>query len=147
MRHEGWTQAEMCRQISGLKPARVSKTLRWLDELPAQYHDKVGRGDGLIPEKGAYMICDFPPEERGELCELFIAGKLTVEGLEARRKRLKGASREKRKPVKLKFGGVAATVSGNVAEALRGFIAKANEALKEMERKGWGDDFLPGLMK
>src|SRR5262249_28120535 len=66
MRREGWTAAEMCRRIPGLKPPRVAKTLKWLENLPAEYHDKVGEGDGLIPERGAYTICSFPPEFRKE---------------------------------------------------------------------------------
>ena len=82
MRQKGWNQADLW-QHPGLKAVSVSKALKWLENLPGEYHDKVGRGEGLIPGKGAYLICDFPAEQRKELCEQFIAGHMTVEVLEA----------------------------------------------------------------
>lgn len=113
LRREGWTQAEMCRQIPGLKQARVSKTLKWLEKLVPELHDKVGEGDGLIPERGAYKLCDFARDMQLELGLKMTQGLLTVEALEQLHAQKLSDKPPRQKPVKVK-------VTDDVQAVLRG---------------------------
>lgn len=51
------------------------------------------------------------------------------------------------KPLKLKCGGVTATVTGNTVESLKAFIGKAGEALKKLEKDNLPPEFLGVLMQ
>jgi ParB-like chromosome segregation protein Spo0J len=146
MRKEGWTQAEMCRHIPGLKPARVCKTLKWLENLPPEFHDKVAEGDGLIPERGAYTICDFPLEERKDLCEKFIAGRMTVELLDTLRQKRKGTT-PKAKPLKLRLDGVQMVASNATLEGLQAFGERLVAAVKRLVKDGDTIEYLPSRLK
>jgi ParB-like chromosome segregation protein Spo0J len=146
MRKHGWTQAEMCRQIPGLKPARVCKTLKWLEELPPEFHDRVGEGDGLIPERGAYTICGFPLEERRELCEKFIAGLMTLDILDGRRKKNKG-EKAKSKPLKLKLDGVQMVANNPTLDGIEVFAKRILAGVQKLKKDGDGIEFLQGRLK
>lgn len=131
LRDEGWSQAEMCRQIPGLRPPAVCKTLKWLDNLPAQFHDKVGDGEHLIPERGAYEICDFPEDQRVELCQKFIDGLLNLDQLNVKRKALKGERKSIPKPGKVKTDGALVQFPGDWTwERFIEFVKRLMEAGK-----------------
>lgn len=146
MRLEGWSQAEMCRQIPGLMPGKVCKTLKWLAVLPSEFHQRVGNGDGLIPERGAYLICEFPEAERGELCEKFIAGRMTVEHLEDARRRRTGKQRRTR-PVKLRSNGVQVVATDATLEGLQAFGERLLAAVRKCMKDGDGVELLPSRLK
>jgi hypothetical protein len=147
MRSHGWSQADLCRHVPNLSRPTLCRALKWLREIPEEYRSKIAsRMDGMIPPKGAYLVTLFPVEERKELCEKFIKGLMTVELLEDIRKRRNGG-KPKAKALKLTFGGVVMTIKGNPVEALRALHAKLSDVLKRLDKEGWGDDFLPGLMR
>jgi len=148
MRQEGWTQALMCRNIPGLKPSRVCKTLKWLEDLPEQYHDKVGEGDGFIPERGAYTVCDFPAEQRADLCEKFCSGLMTVDLLEKLRDKIKGdVKNAKAKPLKLKCDGVQMVISNPTLNGIQAFAEKLMAAIRKLTKDNDSIDFLGQRLK
>lgn len=112
MQAMGWNSAQMCRKLF-LNPATVSKALKWLERLLPQYHDKVGEaGKGMIPERAAYVLADFPPARQEELAEKIMAELLTVEALEAIK--LGTASKPKAaRPTKAKCNGASVVLPGD----------------------------------
>jgi ParB family chromosome partitioning protein len=84
--------------------------------------------------------------------QLHLAGKvkdglLKRDAVEARVSAILNKAPRPAKPLRLTFGGVAMTIKGNGVEALRALHAKLAEVLRKIEREGWGDDFLRGLMR
>jgi ParB family chromosome partitioning protein len=74
-------------------------------------------------------------------------GLLKRDAVEARVSAVLNKSPRPAKPLKLAFGGVAMTIKGNAVAALKALQAKLSEVLKKIDREGWGDEFLHGLLK
>ncbi|WP_020474157.1 ParB/RepB/Spo0J family partition protein [Zavarzinella formosa] len=129
LRAENWTQAQLCFEY-GIKAPRVSKALKWLENLIVELHAKVGEGDGMIPERAAYTLADLSSDAQRETAKRIVAGLLTVEALEAEVAREKARSaKAKPKPKKLKDGPLSLVFPGDwatekIVEALTAIIRK-----------------------
>jgi ParB-like chromosome segregation protein Spo0J len=142
----GWTPAVMCRQIPGLKPARLSKALKWLDKLLPEFHDKVGEGEGMIAERGAYTLADYDAVRQKELGEKMIAGLLTVEALEDMRAREKGGVKHQ-KPLKVKTNGIELVAKHPTIESILKFAEDLVSGCKKLLKDGDGVEYLPSRVK
>jgi hypothetical protein len=147
MRENSWSQAEMCRQIPGLGAARVCKTLKWLDKLIEQFKAKVGEGDGFIPERSAYRLCDWPAERQEELGKKIMDGLMTVEALENLHAKEFGKKPPKAKTVKVKLPGLVLMISVAEAAALLALLGQLDAALKQAQKLKLPLTCLPQLLR
>ncbi len=131
----------------GMSASRLSKAMgikEWL--APALRPDVEA---GLIPFSVAAALArlreNIPLQL--ELAERVKAGLLKRDSVEARVSAALNKGPRPAKPLKLAFGGVAMTIRGNGVEALRSLNARLSDVLRKVEREGWGDDMLRGLLK
>ncbi|HEU5458580.1 MAG TPA: ParB/RepB/Spo0J family partition protein [Terracidiphilus sp.] len=146
----GCSQAEAGRLLGVENSSDVTKLLSVLKRIPPDLLDKIGEGDGKLPFSSAYKLTQLSDEGRiRELADKAMKGLLCRDRLvDAVDRILHGAKRQKKpKPLKLAFGNITLIVKGNAVQELRALHTKLADVLKKIEREGWGDDFLPGLMK
>ena len=135
MAANNWTAAELCRNVSKLKESRVAKLLAMKDLSP-EVQDLVR--SGRLRARAAYAISRISDTAvQLELAMMVVEGRLSVQGVESRVKRLLG-KRERTKTTKIKFGNVVTTVKGNVLDELDAFVAKAAEVIKKIKRGDYG---------
>lgn len=117
MKEQGLTLSQFCRKY-GLKLPTVYRRVAWLQLVPEDLWGKVGEGDGLIPERCAYALKNYPEEERRAKCELVMKGMLTAEAMEGKGK--------KRKPKqdKIEVEGVMVAYPAGMANALLAEVLK-----------------------
>lgn len=144
MRLNNWSQAELARAIY-VCPAQVAKTLAISTKLCPEAQELVAAGN-LVP-RAAYAISRLPLQQQADLASKAASLPMAAEVVESKVAALLGNRTGRTKPLKLSFGGVAMTIKGNGVDALRALHAKLAEVLKKLEREGWGDDLLPGLLK
>jgi len=142
-------------QLLGLLPPETTRLLKVVNYFPADLHPLIGEEEeGCVPVTTAYHLARLMEKTKDEAKVRELTDRV-VKGLLSRDDAVKTVGRllnpdggnGKKATVKLAFGGVAMTIKGNAVEALRGLHAKLAEVLRKIEREGWGDDFLPGLMR
>jgi ParB family chromosome partitioning protein len=131
----------------GISPSKLSKAMG-INEWLAQ----VLRPDveaGLIPFSVAAALARLRENVamQVELGAKVKEGLLKRDAVDVRVSAILHKGPRPAKARKLAFGAVTMSVKGNAVEALRALHAKLTDVLKKIEREGWGDDFLPGLMK
>ncbi len=147
MQLNDWTQVQLAQHV-GRSPSFVSKLLSPFEKFPEDLRSRIGKGDGKIPITGAAAIARLDSLEAiRETAAVVLARGLKRDAIIALVNQRLNKKQSGRKPLKLKCGGVTATVTGNVVESLKAFIGKAGEALKKLERDNLPPEFLGGLMQ
>ncbi|MDE2509179.1 MAG: ParB/RepB/Spo0J family partition protein [Planctomycetota bacterium] len=146
MQAKGWTQADLARHVHAT-PAQIAKDLAISNRCCETVREYVAAG--TLKPRAAYAISRLPdPSQQAELAKKAVALPMSVESIEEAVNRLLGTKKAKKpQPMKLAYGSVTATVTGDVVEGLKAFIAKTGEALRRIERDGADPEYLPSLMK
>ena len=147
MQLNDWTQVQLAQHV-GRSQSFVSKLLSPFEKFPEDLRAKIGKGDGKIPITGAAAIARLDSLEaiRGT-AGVVLARGLKRDAIIALVNQRLNKKQNGQKPLKLKCGGVTATVTGNTVESLKAFIGKAGEALKKLEKDNLPPEFLGVLMQ
>ena len=144
MQITGTDQVQAAAHFGYASQGTVSKLLRpytnGIEELLAALKER------RIAPASAYLVAGLPADVQRAILPQVLGKKR--EAVQRMVQAAKGTKKPKgAKVLKLACGGVTATVKGNVLEALKGFIAKAAEAIKKIERDNLPPEFLSGLMQ
>src|SRR5579864_2357232 len=125
----------------GISPSKLSKVMGINEWLAPILRAEVEAG--LIPFSVAAALArlkDNIPMQI-DLAAKFKEGLLKRDAVEKRVTGVLDKTPRKEPAMKLAFGRVAMTITGDAVDALRGLHAKLGDVLKRIDREGWGDDF------
>jgi len=131
----------------GISPSKLSKVMGINEWLAAALRPDVEAGHIPFSVAAALARLRENTPMQIDLAAKVKDGLLKRDAVEARVSAILNKGPRPAKPLRLTFGSVAMTVKGNAVEGLRALHAKLAEVLKRIDREGWGDDFLPGLIK
>jgi ParB/RepB/Spo0J family partition protein len=134
MQLNNWTQGELAQHVKRSQ-SFICKLMSAFEKIPEDMRHMIGKGDGKIPVTGAAAIARLESLQMiREVMEISLTRNLKRDAIIVLVNQRLHKPQKDGKALKLEFGGVTATVTGNIVDSLKAFMVKLKEGIKQLER-------------